>query len=68
VPGFTIRRVDRRLRLEPHGCCNPASHRREYERAYLEQVLREGGRVVSRDGGRVELIDRKGRPRSVDLT
>jgi hypothetical protein len=67
VPAFTIRRVDGKLRIRAAGCCNPAGHRREYERAYLEQVLAEGGRVVGHDGDVVQLVDRRGRPCSVDL-
>jgi hypothetical protein len=67
MPAFAIRRVDGKLRVRAVGCCNPANHRREYERAYMEQVLAEGGRVVSREGDVVQLVDRRGRARSVDL-
>ena len=44
-----------------------ASYRREYEQAYMEQVLAEGGRVLGREGDVVLLVDRRGRPCSVDL-
>jgi hypothetical protein len=67
MPAFAIRRVDGKLRIRAAGCCDPANHRREYERAYMEQVLEEGGRVVRRDGDVVHLVDRRGRPCSVDL-
>ena len=67
MPAFAIRRVDGKLRFRAAGCCNPASYRREYERAYMEQVLAEGGRVVGREGDVVQLVDRRGRPCSVDL-
>jgi hypothetical protein len=67
MPAFAIRRVDGKLRVRALGCFSPASHRREYERAYLEQVLDEGGSVVRREGGVVYLVDRRGRPCSVDL-
>jgi hypothetical protein len=67
MPAFAIRRVDGKLRLRALGCCTAASHRREYERAYMEQVLADGGRVVSREGDVVQLVDRRGRPCSVDL-
>ena len=33
----------------------------------MEQVLAEGGRVVGREGDVVQLVDRRGRPCSVDL-
>ncbi|HSD01399.1 MAG TPA: hypothetical protein VLB81_03470 [Gaiellales bacterium] len=67
MPAFAIRRVDGRWRVRAAGCCDPASHRREYERAYMEQVLEEGGSVVRREGDVVHLVDRRGRPCSVDL-
>jgi hypothetical protein len=68
MPAFSIRRVDGKLRFRAVGCCNPADHRREYERAYMEQVLAEGGRVVCREGDTVQLVDRRGQPCSVDLS
>ena len=44
------------------GCCgDPERLRREYDQAFLEQTLAEGGRVVSSGPDGVELIDRKGR-------
>jgi hypothetical protein len=67
MPAFSIRRVDGKLRLRAVGCCDAASHRREYERAYLEQVLDEGGSIVRWEGDVVHLVDRRGRPCSVDL-
>ena len=67
MPAFAIRRVDGKLRIRAAGCCNPAFHRREYERAYMAQVLEEGGSVVCREGAVVHLVDRRGRPCSVDL-
>jgi hypothetical protein len=67
MPAFAIRRVDGKLRFRAVGCCNPGSYRREYERAYMEQVLEAGGSVVRRDGDVVHLLDRRGRPCSVDL-
>ena len=67
MPAFAIRRVDGKLRIRAAGCCNPASHRREYERAYMEQVLADGGSVTRREGDVVHLVDRRGRACSVDL-
>lgn len=67
MPAFAIRRVDGKLRIRAVGCCNPASYRREYERAYLEQVLDEGGSIVRWEGDVVHLVDHRGRPCSVDL-
>jgi hypothetical protein len=67
MPAFSIRRVDGKLRIRAAGCCNPASYRREYERAYLEQVLDEGGSIVRWEGDVVHLVDHRGRPCSVDL-
>jgi hypothetical protein len=67
MPAFAIKRVDGKLRFRAVGCCNPANHRREYERAYMEQVLAEGGHVVGREGDVIALVDRRGRPCSVDL-
>jgi hypothetical protein len=67
MPAFAIGRVDGKLCIRAAGCCNPASRRREYERAYMEQVLAEGGHVAAREGDVVQLVDRRGRPCSVDL-
>ena len=67
MPAFAIRRVNGKFRIRAAGCCNPASYRREYERAYMEQVLRDGGSVVRREGDVVHLVDRRGRACSVDL-
>ena len=68
MPSFGVKRADGRIRIQARGCCSVDEHRREYERAYMEQVLADGGRIVARDGSRVDLVDRKGRPRSVDLS
>jgi hypothetical protein len=44
------------------GCCgDPDRMRRDYDQAFLEQSLREGGRVVSSGPDGVELVDRRGR-------
>jgi hypothetical protein len=63
MPGFRIERApDGRRSLRLIGCCgDPERIRREYEQAFLEQSLAEGGRVVSSGPDGVEVIDRKGR-------
>lgn len=67
MAGIEVSRRDGRLRVRLAGCCGVADHRREYERAFMEQVLGEGGRVVERDGEVVHLLDRRGRPHTVRL-
>jgi len=63
MPGFRIDRDDegrRSLRLV--GCCgDPERMRRDYDQAFLEQTLAEGGTLVSSGPDGVELRDRRGR-------
>jgi hypothetical protein len=63
MPGFRIERTPRgRWRFRAAGCCvDPDRIRREYEQAFLEQELGEGGRVVSAGPDGVELVDHRGR-------
>ena len=63
MPAFRIERNERgRLSVRTIGCCgDPDRWQREYDQAFLEQTLAEGGRVVSSGPDGVELIDRKGR-------
>jgi hypothetical protein len=39
--------------------------RRDYDQAFLEQTLAEGGRLVSSGPDGVELLDRRGRPHRI---
>jgi hypothetical protein len=64
---IAISRRDGHWRLEAQGCCGVDAHRREYEHAFMEQVLAEGGRVVDREGQTVHLVDRRGRAHTVTL-
>lgn len=63
MPGFRIeRRRDGRRSVRLIGCCgDPDRIRREYEQAFLEQTLAEGGTLVSSGPDGVELVDRRGR-------
>jgi hypothetical protein len=48
------------------GCCgDPERMRRDYDQAFLEQTLAEGGRVVSAGPDGIELVDRRGRTHRV---
>jgi hypothetical protein len=63
MPGFrTERRRDGRRSVRLIGCCgDPDRIRRDYEQAFLEQTLAEGGTLVSSGPDGVELVDRRGR-------
>jgi hypothetical protein len=62
MPGFVLRRDENgRLRLRTFGCCDTAATQRMYDRAFLAQELRNGGRLTDWDSVRVELTDRRGR-------
>jgi hypothetical protein len=63
MPAFRIERTpEGRWRFRAAGCCvDPDRIRREYEQAYLEQELAQGGRVVSAGPDGVELVDHRGR-------
>jgi hypothetical protein len=63
MPGFRIeRRDDGRRSVRLIGCCgDPDRIRRDYDRAFLEQELAEGGRVVSSGPDGIELLDHRGR-------
>ncbi|MGN6377904.1 MAG: hypothetical protein ACTHNU_03035 [Gaiellales bacterium] len=62
MPGFVLRRDENgRLRLRAFGCCDPVSTRRMYDRAFVVQELRRGGRLTDWDSTEVEVTDRKGR-------
>jgi hypothetical protein len=67
MAGILISRRDGHLRVRLQGCCGADGHRREYERAFMQQVLEEGGRVVERDGDVVRLVDSRGRAHTVTL-
>jgi hypothetical protein len=62
MPGFRIDRDgEGRRSLRLIGCCgDPERMRRDYDQAFLEQTLAEGGTVVSSGPGGVELRDRRG--------
>jgi hypothetical protein len=63
MPGIRIERGhDGRRSVRLIGCCgDPDRTRRDYDRAFLEQELAAGGRLVSSGPGGVELVDRRGR-------
>jgi hypothetical protein len=63
MPGIRIgRRHDGRRSVRLIGCCgDPDRMRREYDQAFLEQSLREGGRLVSSGPDGVEVVDGRGR-------
>ena len=63
MPGFRIDRdKEGRRSLRVIGCCgDPERMRRDYDQAFLEQTLAEGGRLVSSGPDGVELRDRRGR-------
>jgi hypothetical protein len=67
MPGFRIERgEDGRRSVRLIGCCSdPARMRRDYDQAFLEQTLAEGGRLVSSGPDGVELVDRRGRSHRV---
>ena len=67
MPGVEISRREGRMRIRLAGCCGLGDHRREYERAFMQQVLAEGGHEVGRDGDTVHLVDRRGRRHTVSL-
>lgn len=63
MPGFALGRDGRGwLRIRIQGCCgNIERWQLEYERAFLEQVLREGGHIEGSDDLSVVVVDRKAR-------
>jgi hypothetical protein len=63
MPAFRIERTPAgRWRFRAAGCCvDPDRIRREYEQAFLEQELGEGGRVTAAGPDGVELVDHRGR-------
>jgi hypothetical protein len=50
-----------KLRLRAFGCCDTTASQRMYDRAFLVQELRAGGRLTDWDSVRVELTDRRGK-------
>jgi hypothetical protein len=63
MPRITIKRNGQeRLSLQIQGCCgNIRRWQLEYERAFIEQTLRDGGRIEHTDKDTVVIVDRKGR-------
>jgi hypothetical protein len=68
MPGIRIERGgDGRRSVRVTGCCgDPDRLRREYDQAFLEQSLAEGGRLVSSGPDAIELVDRGGRTHRLD--
>jgi hypothetical protein len=68
MPGILIGRSDEgRRSVRLMGCCgDPVRTRREYDQAFLEQSLAEGGRLVSSGPDGVELVDHRGRTHRLD--
>ena len=68
MAGFEIRREGGRWHLRAQGCCgNTAAWQREYERAFAEQVIREGGSIAELGPTEATLVDRRGRQHSVSV-
>jgi hypothetical protein len=62
MPGLVLKRDQNgRLRLRAIGCCDAAAHQRVYDRAFVVQELRRGGRLTDWDAVTVELTDRRGK-------
>jgi hypothetical protein len=52
MPGFELRRTNGRWSFRAQGCCgNLPAWEREYERAFAEQVLGDGGESSGRPKG-----------------
>jgi hypothetical protein len=68
MPGIRIeRRGDGRRSLRLIGCCgDPDRMRRDYDQAFLEQSLAEGGRLVAAGPDGVDLVDAHGRAHRLD--
>jgi hypothetical protein len=62
MPGIRFERGDDgRRSVRMIGCCgDPDRMRRDYDQAFLEQSLAEGGRLVSCGPDGIELVDRHG--------
>jgi hypothetical protein len=59
---ISIGRRDGRWTFRSQGCCgNLAADRSMYDQAFLEQLLADGGRIVSDGDGQLEVVDRRGR-------
>ena len=69
MAGFQIKRDESgRFSFKMQGCCGNSAHwQAEFDRAFAEQVLRDGGRVESRSDSELVLVDRKGRRHSVGV-
>jgi hypothetical protein len=67
MPGIRVERSrEGRRTLRLVGCCgDPDRMRRDYDRAFVEQTLAEGGRLVSCGPDGAELVDRRGRTHRV---
>ncbi|MDQ6773622.1 MAG: hypothetical protein M3024_11630 [Candidatus Dormibacteraeota bacterium] len=62
MPGILISRQGGKTRARLQGCCGNLDRlNREYEQAFLDQTLREGGRIVHRDYDSIEVVDRRGK-------
>ena len=69
MAGFVLKRDEQgRMSLRVQGCCgNFELWQSEYDRAFAEQVLRDGGRVESQTEHELVLIDRRGRRHNVSV-
>ena len=66
MAGFEIRREHGHWTLRAQGCCgNLQALEREYERAFVEQILRAGGSIAELGLDEATLVDRKGKHHSV---
>ena len=67
MPGFELRRTNGRWSFRAQGCCgNLSAWEREYERAYAEQVLGDGGRIEWSADGHPSLVDKRGKRRTIE--
>jgi hypothetical protein len=69
MPGFELRRTNGRWSFRAQGCCgNLSAWEREYERAFAEQVLGDGGRIEWSADGQPSLVDRRGKRSVVEAS
>ena len=69
MPGFELRRTNGRWSFRAQGCCgNLPAWEREYERAFAEQVLGDGGRIEWSAEGQPSLVDKRGKRRTIEAS
>jgi hypothetical protein len=69
MPGFELRRTNGRWSFRAQGCCgNLSAWEREYERAFAEQVLGDGGRIEWSAEGQPSLVDKRGKRSAIEAS